>query len=204
MSPKDAYFARLDAKLMELGAEQYLMVRGIDVDSDEDEDEDSDGEDKEMDLTKEQCDQLRHLVMTPNRVEEYDEMEREVLGDQAGCSFTMHSTSFSYHVIDVIQTVTSQRIKCVKARLDRLLGLTIVLNENPTWCYDNEGGDPMVQARKQLGSAWKKLLAMKDAEVGLDAEFTRPGIVVLCDSLQARAPMPSSQETSFRTGALAA
>ena len=67
-------------------------------------------------------------------------------------------------------------------RFDALFGLTYALNEYDCWMHDNEcyekGGD-CEKAVKRLAKAWKDLLPMSDADLGIDAEFTRPGIEAL-------------------------
>ena len=35
-----------------------------------------------------------------------------------------------------------------------------------------------------LGSAWKGLLKLSDTELGIDGEFTRPGIVAMLEQLE--------------------
>ena len=41
----------------------------------------------------------------------------------------------------------------------------------------------MQPALTALGNAWKKLLALPDSTLGIDAEFTRPGIEALLGKL---------------------
>jgi len=46
-----------------------------------------------------------------------------------------------------------------------------------TWIHDNEDSKFVQHAMPTLAGAWKKVLDKSDAELKIDAEFTRPGVV---------------------------
>ena len=48
---------------------------------------------------------------------------------------------------------------------------------------DNEG--EMYDMVEDLGSLWKQLLKTSDADLGIDAEYTRPGVLALLQDLAA-------------------
>lgn len=64
----------------------------------------------------------------------------------------------------------------------------------------------MEEAIKSVAAAWKKLLANSDAALGIDAEFTRPGVMALLEKVaktmrgatMATAPTPSIGRPSER------
>ena len=57
------------------------------------------------------------------------------------------------------------------------------------WMTDNkcyEPGGACEKAVARLAAAWKALLRHGDAALGIDAEFTRPGVEALLDALAAQ------------------
>ena len=66
-----------------------------------------------------------------------------------------------------------------------LLGFTDSIKEFDTWIHDHElgwGGEKMTAS---LARMWKNLLAKSDGELGIDAEFTRPGVICLLEQFRA-------------------
>ena len=84
------------------------------------------------------------------------------------------------------------------ARFDCLLALTCALDEHDSWLSDNESGcgyrdeegdeedelDELESALKIFASAWRTLLVCTDAQLGIDAEFTRPGVEALMEKFE--------------------
>ncbi len=71
-------------------------------------------------------------------------------------------------------------------RFDALFGLTYHLARYDFWMHDNEFYEPggeLEKAIKVLGKAWRDMLKLTDAELGIDAEFTRPGVEALLSQL---------------------
>ena len=71
-------------------------------------------------------------------------------------------------------------------QFDALFALTYNLKSYDFWMHDNEcwePGDALEKSIKALGKAWKDMLKHGDAELGIDSEFTRPGIEALCEQL---------------------
>ena len=63
--------------------------------------------------------------------------------------------------------------------------LTYAIHYNNMWFNDNEfweEGDLVESSCEKLAAAWKKLLAHSDEELGIDPEFTRPGIEALLEN----------------------
>jgi tetratricopeptide (TPR) repeat protein len=63
-----------------------------------------------------------------------------------------------------------------------LLALTYALKEYDHWMHDNECHEKvgeMEKAIKCLEKAWKTTLACTDDELGIDGEYSRPGIEAL-------------------------
>ena len=57
------------------------------------------------------------------------------------------------------------------------MAYTYQLWENYVWMVDNEGD--MHEFVEDLAAMWKKLLQKSDADLGIDAEYTRPGALAL-------------------------
>ena len=54
------------------------------------------------------------------------------------------------------------------------------MHDNECW----EPGQELEKAIKALAKAWRDMLRRSDAELGIDAEYTRPGIEALLGQLQ--------------------
>ena len=70
-------------------------------------------------------------------------------------------------------------------QFDELSMLTYAIHYNNMWFNDNEfweEGDLVQSSCEKLATAWKKLLAHTDEELGIDPEFTRPGIEALLEN----------------------
>jgi hypothetical protein len=60
-----------------------------------------------------------------------------------------------------------------------MFSLTYALKELDFWMNDNEmygEGEDLEKVIDLLGKTWKTLLSKSNAELGIDAEYTRPGI----------------------------
>ena len=184
VSPKDAYFEALHAHLKKVdGAVGHMLARGTSEIRNEETDEFEEVD--EDNLTPAHVAQLRHILLTKRRVGALEAARELVLGDQAGSDFLMFDTSFSWDVIDLLEEVAGKRAgKDASKRFDELLAFTSTIHDHDTWTHDYEDGDALVKGINKLGKAWRALLEKSDAELGIDAEYTRPGILALCADLR--------------------
>lgn len=158
-----------------------MIIRGLNSPNDDngyDDDEEDDEKDQDTSkYTEQQMATLRYVFITQKRSDRLDEMRQFILGEQANQSFMMFNTSFSYQVLDGFDDFKSTlyaKAKTAADKFDLLFAFTYNLKEFDTWMHDNEGGmDGMVKA---LASMWKRLLKSDDEKLGIDAEYTRPGI----------------------------
>lgn len=70
-------------------------------------------------------------------------------------------------------------MRSLPARFDALFAVTWVLRKQDFWMHDNEcweAGGECESATSRLAAAWKALLRHSDQELGIDADFTRPGV----------------------------
>jgi hypothetical protein len=182
LTPKDAYFKRLDQAIDDNGCKGSMIIVGIKSDngsSDEDE-----GEDDSKEYTEEQIGTLRHILINDSR-----DKALEKAHDFASCGgdfmFTTKEGNFICHGIPgEIKKALKQKTQ--PARFDTLFALTHSLKRYNYWMNDNEcwrEGEELEQAIKALAKAWKDMLKKSDAELGIDSEFTRPGIEALLEEL---------------------
>eukprot|EP00900_Chrysochromulina_parva_P020209 jgi/Chrpa1/2821/Chrysochromulina_OHIO_Genome00010107-RA len=72
------------------------------------------------------------------------------------------------------------KLKTLPERFDTLSALTYAIKEYVFWMNDNE----CWESGAELETAMKVLAKACDAELGIDAEFTRPGIEALLEQLE--------------------
>lgn len=175
-----------------------MIIRGISKAAGEDSDEDDEDEEEEQDTSKytaEQMSSLRYVFITQKREDKLDEMRRFILGSQANDSIMMFNTSFSYEVMDGFEEYKSRiwkKMKTPAEKFDSLFAYTYNLKNYDVWMHDNEG--TMEDMVKGLAGMWKRLLKNDDEKLGIDAEYTRPGVVQLLTDFQSDLDM---QELEF-------
>lgn len=155
-------------------------IRGVPRRSDRDDESDGEGEDEDpKKYTQEDMDHVRQIIITKERDAAMKKTRKLVLGAQAEGSVMMFNTSFSYEVLDSFERFKGmhKRAKSWKAKFDLLLGFTDVLNDYDVWMHDHEGGWGGEKMIAGLARMWRSALAKADADLGIDPEFTRPGIV---------------------------
>jgi hypothetical protein len=186
-SPHDLYFEDLMAVVRRENAKGKILVRGIaptprgDDDDDDDDDDDEQEEHDPSTYTPDQMQHLRFVIATKERADAIAQMETLLLGEQAGSSFMMFSTSFSYQVLATLEHL-KQLLNSTKSwaqKFNLLFAFTLMIDQHDVWMHDHEcgwGGEIMLKA---LATRWKNVLKKMDAELGIDAEYTRPGVICL-------------------------
>uniref|UniRef100_A0A7S0ACX6 Uncharacterized protein n=1 Tax=Minutocellus polymorphus TaxID=265543 RepID=A0A7S0ACX6_9STRA len=192
-TPYDKYFKHLTAFQDKHDFLGQMLIKGVSRsgggDSD-DEDYDAYGSDDEeafnAKLTDEQMAGLRFVLITQNRSDQLDAMREYVLGDQANDGILMFNTSFSYGIHDGFYLLKSgmyaKKAKTSSQKFDLLFAYTYTLKEYDVWMHDNEGD--MEDMVKDLAKLWKKLLSQDDSALGIDAEYTRPGVLALLEQFK--------------------
>lgn len=179
---KDKFFDHLEATVKSKGAKGPMMIVGIE--GDEDDEDEEDDEKPEVDYSEEQLATLRYVLITNKREKALDKFMQ--FADPDDGFFT---TSTGNQIIMQIPGEVNKilKMKAIPDRFDALFALTYCLNDLDMWMNDNEcweeGGD-LAKAVKVLGNAWKNLLKSSDAELGIDAEFTRPGTLALLSKFE--------------------
>lgn len=168
-SPHDLFFQQLEQVLEKNNCIGQMLVRGISGDEEEDTNK----------YTTEQMQSLRFIAISEERATALEDMDKLILGDQYGDSFFMFNTSFSYHVLDCWEIVKNSlaKSKSWPNKFNLLLGFTNAIKEFDTWMHDHEVGWGGEVFLADLAKRWKALLKKSNQELGIDEEFTRPGIV---------------------------
>jgi hypothetical protein len=168
-SPHDQFMDKFEAFIKENDFHGAMMTKQI-----------AGKEKADKSYTEKQMSTLRFVLLTKARNDVMDEMKRLVLKEQADSPFAMFSTSFSYQVHDSFYEEFKplyDKKKTLTEKFDILLGYTNTISDHDVWMHDNEGDmDGMV---KDLAGLWKKLLKNTDEALGIDAEYTRPGVIAL-------------------------
>jgi hypothetical protein len=179
-SPHDLYFEELDAVLRREEALGQILIRGIAPTPRDNDDEDDDEEQKPdtSKYTPAQMEHLRFVMATKERVAAIDQMETLLLGEQAGSSFMMFNTSYSYQVLDSFEHLKKllTKTKSPVQKFNLLFAFTYMIDQHDVWMHDHEGGWGGEIMLKALAIRWKAVLKKTDAELGIDSEYTRPGI----------------------------
>jgi hypothetical protein len=185
VSPEDEYQERLERVMEEHGCIGSLLIIGIDGGSD-----DEDGkEDQERALTAQEMETVRHVLITKSREKALTKAMDFCSCGQADDAFMMFNTRSGNEVILGIprQIKSAMSKKSLPARFDALFALTRGLQLHDFWMNDNEcygEGGELEAAIKALGRAWRNLLKKSDEELGIDKEFTRPGVEALLSRLE--------------------
>jgi hypothetical protein len=128
---------------------------------------------------------LRYVFITKERENQLDTMKEFVLGDQANDMVMMFNTSFSYGIRDGFEfykSATWKKLKTPAQKFDSLFAYTYLLKTYDVWMHDNEGDmEDMVAG---LAALWKRLLKNDDEKLGIDAEYTRPGVLALLEDFK--------------------
>eukprot|EP00978_Attheya_sp_CCMP212_P023935 scaffold74307_cov51-Attheya_sp.AAC.4 len=168
--------------------EGAIPIRGVKKDDDE-QDEDSDDEEEEdsAKYTQDQVDNIRQIMVTTKRGKTIEAMQKLILRDQFGDEMMMFSTSYSYQVVGAFENDFKKYYRNRKStpdKFDALLGFTFTLHQYDVWCHDNEGdfgGDTMIAS---LARMWKTLLQKTDDQLGIDSEYTRPGVTCFLEKFK--------------------
>ena len=162
-----------------------ILVKGLpkandDVSDDEEEDECT--IQAATQYTADDMKALRYIMISKNRKSMIGEIRVKLLGEEAARVPTviMVGAGFSGKVKRFYYTAFKKRYNKSEwaQKFDLLLALTWVLNEYDSWLVESDEGG-LEKMVKDLAQLWKKLLSKSDAEIGIDSQYTRPGIVCL-------------------------
>ena len=135
---------------------------------------------------------MRVVIMNAARDKMIDAVEDDFLGDQRHRGmFLSFNTSFSWRVLQVVNSFLEAYEKRPQwqqwpHKINVLLALSHALVEYDVWEHDHEIDwlEPADRMFKRLAKAWKAALKQRDEVLGIDAEYTRPGLIAMCDQLK--------------------
>jgi len=184
----DAYFDRLNKVTEDLKALGTMLVQGIPSNSDDDKDEEEDQKVSKV-HTAEEIAQLRHIIINDSRDKCLKKAAKFATCGQEEDGCMMFVTSSGNDVIYgfPIEIDKAMRKKKTSERFDALFALTYYLKEYDFWMHDNEmwGEDGELNtAISKLAATWKKLLTKSSSDLGIDDDFTRPGIMTILDQFK--------------------
>jgi hypothetical protein len=166
LSPFEKYMERLQQVTEADGAVGYSLVRPVSraVTEDDYAEEDSENFDPRL-CSQAQVDHVRVILITETRQRKMEKMARLVA-----------------EVMDAWRVFSSKyrNLKSWQHKFDSLVSFTKALKDNHVWMND-ENSQIMVTGMARL---WTTLLPMSDAELGIDGEFTRPGVMTLLQEFQ--------------------
>ena len=192
LSPTDEYFANLNTVVQANNMIGYLPLVAIVREAEEEEDDDKN------EFTEAELSSLRCVLVNAKRQSLIDSAMKFV--DPNGGWFNTNSGNI---VIEGIpkQVKKAKAKKTIPEQFDQMFALTYALKELDFWMHDNEcwgKGEDLEKAITLLGKTWTKLLTKSNTELGIDAEFSRPGIEALLSQFAESVEACESIEKEFK------
>lgn len=165
----------------------YNVVRGV-ARAEQEGDHNVEDDDFDPNLcSKEQVNHIRIIINTERREEYKVEMEALLLSEQFTTKgpFTMEFSNQVIRAYNQFQNMYHQVTLTWPERIDMLLGFTEKVKEYDHWMYEHAQewkGKEMVAGIAML---WKDALKYQPQDLGMDPEFTFPGVLVLLEHFRA-------------------
>lgn len=176
-SPYELLMERLQYTSNAIGGIGYSLVRGVAPATQEHDHAEQDEENFNPNLCSQtQVDHVRIMIVTQDRQEEMTAMASHF--QQAS------ETEFASHVWDTWRLFQCKyrNQKCWKLKLNMILGFTDAIKDYDGWMVST--AYPWNELTMGLGRLWKALLKKSSQELGVDVEFTLPGILCLLQDFQ--------------------
>jgi hypothetical protein len=201
----DALKKRFEIVSKRMGGDgaKWLVTRSARRASGDDEEE---GDGKQRLMTAEEAASLRVVVITKNREKAFERAQTFMDCD----GWDGGATHFGNMIIAGIPRQIGRvlRLKKMADQFDELLALTYELFYNDSWLHDNEywSDGTLEETVAMLGTVWRGMLARSDAgscmlvaarprrsrltpararaELHIDPEFTRPGVLALLEEFK--------------------
>lgn len=132
--------------------------------------------------TQQEVDYIRCVILSPERERAVEEMTQLILGDQHDEN-NLKLFHPSYSFADVLSAFDTMNKEFKNKRLwskkfNILFGFTLAIKIYDSWVDNNDGieTDDMID---EIGTMWKKVMKRSSADLEIDDEFTRPGIIIL-------------------------
>ena len=180
-TPHSKWYKSLESVRASQHTDITVIIRGLD---------DEEAEQENDTLTKEQVDKIRLVLLTKAGNDALKEMGKLILREEYGESLQCFNTSYSYSVLESydIFKLKYSRMRKWPDKFNLIFGFTFELFENTYWMRDHVcgyfevlGGKKMISG---LARMWKNLLKKTDEQLGIDAEFTRPGVIFFLNKVK--------------------
>lgn len=188
---KDQFFQQLEQFMESINCTSYYLVNGITVEetSDDDleeEEEERKGQQEEKDFTQDQLEnELRLVLLNAKRAKALKNYLNFANPDD-GFFNTSTGNQIIENILPELDKIKNK--KSTSDKFDSLFGLTANLNDYADcWMEDNEctgAGEEMEISIRKLGKTWKGLLEKTNDELGIDANYSRPGIERLLEQFK--------------------
>ncbi len=183
-SLKDAYFGQLNEAITRHHCKGSMLIVAIN-DSDDDVDDDVDDQ---KELSAAELSKLRYILINDSRDKALTKAHKFASCNQSE-GFAMFNTHQGNLICHGIPGEIKKALKksSLPERFDHLFALTHGIKAYDFWIRDNECWEPgqeLEKAMKALAKAWRDMLKRRDEELGIDAEYTRPGIEALLTQLE--------------------
>lgn len=190
----DTWLPNLKVVMKREGADGFVYTRMYDnndivrVGGSDDEDDEDDDDDNNL-FTLEGLQKMRFVISTKGREAALDAGRDFASAGQGDDSVMMFNTSTGNAVIEMMPGEIKKAMKGAdkKKHFDRLFGLTFALRKIEFWLEDNEcwgDGNELDENLKLLGKTWKKLMKNSNEALGIDAEYSRPGVEALLEDFE--------------------
>jgi hypothetical protein len=180
-SPYELLMERLQLKSDAVGGVGYSLVRGVSPALDENDYAEQDEENFNPNLCSQtQVDHVRILIVTKDRQAQMISMAGCLVSDNEDEDDESQLASRVWNAWRTFQGMY-RNAKCWKNKLDMILGFTDAIKENDGWMSCTDSWCDMTVGLARL---WKTLLKKSPDELGIDVEFTLPGIMCLLQDFQ--------------------
>jgi len=182
--PADRYYKQLDEVVARCNGLGVMVVRGLPVKKGQEDAENPEPKKKYEKLTDSDLKALRYIVIDKARDKYLTQIMRQFLGKNYDREWMMFGTSDSFpFIVGIEEEVYKTSFRPLPERFNRLLAVTTTCDMYDFWYYRTDMPDEAAMVIRLLGFAWMDLLMHTDEELGIDSEFTRPGIEALLRDL---------------------
>lgn len=167
--------------MKEQNASGWITVRCTDELYDDAYQNDVDGDGSPSTYTHEECNYIRCIILPPEREAAVEEMAMDVLGDQYGHPVKrIMNPSFTSNVLHAFEAMEQnfKNKRLWSKKFNILFGFTLTIQQYDSWLNINRTRDRLKVDHmiNDIGLMWQRVMKHSSSDLGIDDEFTRPGI----------------------------
>mmetsp|Transcript_8293 Transcript_8293/g.14439 ORF Transcript_8293/g.14439 Transcript_8293/m.14439 type:complete len:216 (-) Transcript_8293:186-833(-) len=185
-NPYQQWLFRIQQVMKEQNASGWVTVRCTDELELYD---DAYGYDENLFYTQEEVDWIRCVLLPPEREAFFEEMTRLVLGRNEPIIGHISLDAFRRpvppaNILEAFDVMTAEfkNKRMWSKKLNILFGFTLAIQQYDSWMMElnnhNNGSSRsrMKEMIHEIGNMWNRVLKRSSADLGIDDEFSRPGI----------------------------